>query len=375
MTVTAKDEYGKTGTASGTVTIYSPPAVNAGSAQSVNAESSLTFSQATETGGTAPFAYSWSFGDGTTATCSLNPAHRTRTRAVHGGCDGHRRQQADEHQLGGGDGQRRGPHGHPGRLNVGDGGDRQSFTAAATDVCPVVQAAGFTYAWTFGDGGTGTGATPSHTYATAGTYTVTVTAKDEYGKTGTATESMVVASSSAVLFHDTFSGTAPSSTWSFVSGTWQVSNGTLSQTSTTSGDPTKAMITNQTYPSNVMITAEVQVNSWMAGDTSRAGVGLYTNTSNGDGYNLIFHGTNQVQFLDDGNAWGNTYSFNWQVGTSYWFQLAEINGTLEGKVWAAGTAEPQTWMFQQAGWTDRTGGAHRSTVARDTPPTPSLTCR
>ncbi len=32
VTVTAKDEYGKTGTASGTVTIYSPPAVNAGSA-------------------------------------------------------------------------------------------------------------------------------------------------------------------------------------------------------------------------------------------------------------------------------------------------------------------------------------------------------
>ena len=114
------------------------------------------------------------------------------------------------------------------------------------------------------------------------------------------------------------------------------------------------MITNQTFPSNLMITSEVQVNSWNAGDMARAGVGLYTNTSNGNGYNLVFHGTNQVQFLDDKVTWGNAYTFNWQVGTWYWFQLAENNGTLEGKVWAAGTAEPQNWMFQQTGWTNLT---------------------
>jgi len=106
-----------------------------------------------------------------------------------------------------------------------------------------------------------------------------------------------------------------------------------------------------------MITAEVRVNSWNAGDMARAGIGLYTNTSNGDGYNLVFHGTNQVQFLDDKVTWGKAYTFNWQVGTWYWFQLAENNGTLEGKVWAAGTAEPQSWMFQQTGWTNLTKGA------------------
>ena len=41
----------------------------------VNAGSPLTFSQATESGGTAPFTYSWTFGDGTTASGSLNPSH------------------------------------------------------------------------------------------------------------------------------------------------------------------------------------------------------------------------------------------------------------------------------------------------------------
>ena len=164
-------------------------------------------------------------------------------------------------------------------------------------------------------------------------------------------------SSSLVLFHDTFSSNTPSSAWSFASGTWQINKGVLSQTSTAAADPKKARITNQTYPSNLMITAEVRVNSWSAGDMARAGVGLYTNPSNGNGYNLVFHGANQVQFLDDHVTWGNAYTFHWQVGTWYWFQLAEINGTLEGKVWAAGTAEPQSWMFQQTGWTDRTGGA------------------
>ena len=113
--------------------------------------------------------------------------------------------------------------------------------------------------------------------------------------------------------------------------TWQINNGVLSQTSTAAADPKKAMITNQTYPSNLMITAEVQVNSWNAGDMARAGVGLYTNTSNGLGYNLVFHDTNQVQFLDDYVTWGNAYTFNWQVGTWYWFQLAGDQRDLGGQ--------------------------------------------
>ena len=71
-----------------------------------------------------------------------------------------------------------------------------NFTATATDISPVVQAAGFTYNWNFGDGTTGTGASPSHTYSAAGTYTVSVTATDEYGKSGTASGAIVISSAS-----------------------------------------------------------------------------------------------------------------------------------------------------------------------------------
>ena len=48
------------------------------------------------------------------------------------------------------------------------------------------------YQWNFGDTGTGTGASPSHTYAAAGTYTVSLTVKDDVGKTDTVTHSVVV---------------------------------------------------------------------------------------------------------------------------------------------------------------------------------------
>lgn len=63
----------------------------------------------------------------------------------------------------------------PGVLQVG-------FDASAsTD--PDVGDSIVSYAWDFGDGGTDSGVTTSHTYATAGTYTVTLTATDSHGAT------------------------------------------------------------------------------------------------------------------------------------------------------------------------------------------------
>jgi hypothetical protein len=162
-------------------------------------------------------------------------------------------------------------------------------------------------------------------------------------------------------FTPTIAATPPpggvSSPWGIVGGDWVQTAGELSQASSASGDK-KAVLTNQTYPADSQITAKVRVETWSStSDVARAGVGILTDPTTGNGYNLLFRGSNSVSFLDDQVSWGNSYSFDWNPGTSYWFQLADIQGTLYGKIWQDGTTEPSAWMFEQSGWTDRTAGA------------------
>lgn len=91
------------------------------------------------------------------------------------------------------------PGGSPGAAN-GSGTTNTPPTAAFTSLCPDLTCsfdgtsshdsegpiAG--YAWTFGDGGTATGPNPSHTYATAGNYNVTLTVTDGNGATNSVTQ-------------------------------------------------------------------------------------------------------------------------------------------------------------------------------------------
>jgi hypothetical protein len=67
-----------------------------------------------------------------------------------------------------------------------------NFSGSATDVSNADTAAGFTFSWTFGDGGNATGANVSHAYANPGGYTATLTAKDKDNGTGSDTAAVTI---------------------------------------------------------------------------------------------------------------------------------------------------------------------------------------
>jgi len=63
-----------------------------------------------------------------------------------------------------------------------------SFTDSSTDSDGTITG----WAWTFGDGGTSSAQNPSHTYGSAGTYSVTLTVTDNGGLTDSATQNVTV---------------------------------------------------------------------------------------------------------------------------------------------------------------------------------------
>jgi PKD repeat protein len=80
-------------------------------------------------------------------------------------------------------------------------------------------------AWTFGDGGTSTATSPSHTYAAAGTYSVSLKVTDNGGATNTKTTSVTVSSGGGGGSSQLFANTGFETT-----GSWTASSGVICNT-------------------------------------------------------------------------------------------------------------------------------------------------
>ena len=184
----------KTPTPTPTATPFPLPVANAGVDKIVNEGSSVSFT-GSASGGATPFTYAWDFGDGTTASGSLTP---TKTYADNGiytvrltVTDAQGRSSQDTAVV---------------TVNnvaptVGTDGPYSAtpgatiyFIGSATDPSSTDTNAGFTYTWTFGDGATANTRSTSHVYATAGSYTVTFTARDKDRGIGSLTTSALVSS-------------------------------------------------------------------------------------------------------------------------------------------------------------------------------------
>lgn len=108
------------------------------------------------------------------------------------------------------------------------------LTVAFTDTSTDTGGSIGTHAWSFGDGGTDTTANPSHTYAAAGTYTVSETVTDSVnGSSNTKTVSLTVTASTAtqLLGNTSFESTA--APWTLTAGVLCTNSGCAGETAHT----------------------------------------------------------------------------------------------------------------------------------------------
>ncbi len=158
-----------------------PPIANAGGPYFTNAGQALSFdgSQSSAPSGQS-LTYAWDFGDGGTAT-GVKPTHTyvnagnftvKLTVTDTGGATNSNSVPVLVVPL---------PVSNPGGPYSGVIGQAITFNGSASTVPPGQNAS---YSWNFGDNNNGTGAMPTHAYASAGTFTVTLSVEDDTGGVG-----------------------------------------------------------------------------------------------------------------------------------------------------------------------------------------------
>ena len=107
------------------------------------------------------------------------------------------------------------------------------------------------YAWTYGDGGTGTGATDTHSYTAGGTYPITLTVTDDSGAKASSTANVTVAGI-ATYASDAFSRTTANG-WGSADrgGAWTVTGGASSFATAAGAGTTRLAVAGSTLTASL----------------------------------------------------------------------------------------------------------------------------
>jgi len=207
VTLAVTDQSGRSNSTTSTVRIVLPsqvPTANAGGPYSGAIGTLINFngSASSDPLGQA-LSYSWSFGDGGTAT-GIAPTHTysgpgsftvTLTVTNTSGVSATATTKANI------------AYPSPTIKINGPYRGKPTLAIAFTSMVTEPYDNSFSYQWSFGDGSSATVANPTHAYAAAGTYSVSLTAIGQYGETATATSSATITAQTST---GSFSGTVES---------------------------------------------------------------------------------------------------------------------------------------------------------------------
>ena len=251
-----------------------------------------------------------------------------------------------------------------------------SFTAVPTNLSVALNASGsadpdgvvVSYAWTFGDGTTDVGVTPTHVYASAGTYTVTLTVTDAAGATGATSRSLFVVTAGSVIANDAFTRTAANA-WgtSDAGGAWSLTgsasyfsvNGSVGSTTMPTAGTSCVATLASVSALNFNATVDTSLDKAAAGNGAYATligrqVGKYSYQLKerflpGGVVHLVLskvvNGTETI--FKEVNITGLTYNPGDLTRVRFQITTSGTSTTLAGKVWKVGTAEPTAALISQ----------------------------
>ena len=186
-TLTVNDTHGAQTNSSVTVQVVAAPAVTfTASVSTIDAGGAITFTP-TPTGGSSPYTYAWTFGDGTTSSATA-PTHTYTTAGTYhvnvtltdaiGLTATHSLSVTVNPKLS--------------AQAVVSSPSVKTGTAVWFNATALGGTPAYTYSWVFGDGGHATTASASHSFTTAGTYTAHLWVNDSVGGAVVVTVSVTV---------------------------------------------------------------------------------------------------------------------------------------------------------------------------------------